>query len=278
MTKRIDAILGETPIEPAADLDGSVPDSRRPALRRLTLDVEELVSSLERGFDGRAGILRWARSSITRTLGEIATDWYRELGSQFRGVPDRAGERVLLEGMLIDSERTHDLDDEAVDELRRRIAVEVIEPAYHAAYRSLRADATEYVDDDNSADSDTNPAKQSFIAMRPYLDEIDEYQEIAVAALLAGLDDAGEIRRWVAILEHGTHGELPDRFASRCLREPSTRTLLLEDDPTPAQQRARELFAAFHLLPRFNAGVRDLRGRSKEEVSPDQSRLEAHFA
>lgn len=277
MTDRIDAILSDTSVEPAADLDGSVPDSRRPALRRLTLDVEELVSDLERGFSDRAGVLRWARESITRTLGEISTDWYRELGSQFRGVPDRAGERVLLEAMMVESSRTMDLDDAAVDELRRRLEVEIIEPAYHAAYRSLRSDATEYVDDDNSTDSDTNPATQSYIAMRPYINEIDEYQEIAVAALLAGLDDAGEVRRWGAILELATHGELPDRFVSRCLREPSTRSLLLDEEPTTAQQRARELFAAYHLLPRYNRGVRDLRGRSKEEVSPDQSRSEAHW-
>lgn len=278
MTNGIDAILDDSPVTPASDLDGSVPESRRPALRRLTLDVEELVDDLERGFSDRAGILRWARRSIVRTLGEVATSWYRELGTQFRGVPDRRGERVLLEAILVEDSRTQELGEDAVDELRRRIAVEVIEPAYHAAYRSLRGDASEYVDDADSSGSDTNPAAQSYIAMRPYLDEIDDYQRVAVDALLAGLDDAGEIRRWGAILEHGTHGELPSGFVSSCLREPSTRTLILEDDPTVAQTRARELFAAYHLLPRFNLGVRDLRGRSKEEVSPDQSPTEAQFA
>jgi hypothetical protein len=57
-----------------------------------------------------------------------------------------------------------------------------------------------------------------------------------------------------------THGEIDETFIARCVREPSTRTVLLED----SAREARELFAAHYLLPMFNAGVRDLAGRSGE--------------
>lgn len=250
-------------------MDKSVSGSRRPALIKLTTDIESLVNQLETGFSDRADILRWARSSITKTLGEVPTSWYRELAAQFRGVSDRAGERVLLEALLVENCRTLDLDSSAVDELKRRIAIEVLEPAYHSAFRSLRNDATEYVDSDGASETDHDAHKQSYIAMRPYLTEIDRYQRVVIGSLIDGLDDDGEIRRWGAVLEHATHGEIESGFVNRCLREPSTRSLLTETDPTVAQERARELFAAAHLLPAFNRGVRDLRSRSKEEASAE---------
>jgi hypothetical protein len=273
MSADIDGILDGIVID-GPDAADSVPGSRRPALIKLTTDIESLVDDLETGFNSRASILRWARSSITKTLGEVPTSWYGELSAQFRGVRDRDGERVLLEALLVENQRTLDLDQDAVDELKRRIAIEVLEPAFHSAFRSLRNDATEYVDSDGSSETEHEAHKQSFIAMRPYLSETDRYQRVAVGTLLDGLDDAGEIRRWGAVLEHATHGEIPQRFVKGCLCEPSTRSLLTESDPTVAQERARELFAAHHLLPAFNRGVRDLRSRSKEEADAEYEQKE----
>jgi hypothetical protein len=213
---------------------------------------------------------------IPRTLGEVDTEFYAELATQFRGVWHDERERVLLSAMLTDQARLLEMTPDAAEEIRSRIAVTVIEPAFFRGFRSLRKSATEYVDDSEggSSGADHDPAKQRYVAMRPVLNEIDNYQRIAVEALLAGFIDDDAIRRWCSLLELATHGELADDFVMRCVREESTSALLTATEPTAGQQRARELFAATHLLPAFNNGIRDLRARAKEEADPDRDPLE----
>lgn len=276
VTTEINQILDGSPLEqPDADMQRSVPESRRPALVRLSLDVEELVSDMETGFQSREEVLRWARRMIPRTLGEIPTEFYRELSKQFGGVIDDDRERTLLAALLVDRERTLEMDTEAVDQLRQRLAVHIIEPAYRRAFRALRNSATEYVDDgDSSSDSEHDPARQRYIAMRPVMDELDQYQRVGVDCLLAGLEDRDGIRRWGTVLELATHGELPEGFVRRCTEEQSTRTLLTAENPSLGQQRARELFAATFLLPAYNRGVRDLRDRAKEEANAERQETE----
>lgn len=286
-TKEIDKILDGSPIErPDSELSTEVPASRRPALVRLSMDVEQLVDELETGFQSREEILRWARRMIPRTLGEIPTSFYAELGTQFRGVLNDERERTLLAALLVDRERTLEIDPTAVDSLRRRLAVDVIEPAYARAFRELRDSATEYVDesgDGPNGDSEHSPAKQRYIAMRPVFDELDEYQRVAIDCLLGdvrdpddvgGLEDIDGVRRWGTLLHLATHGEIEPHFIGKCVRQESTLELLTADPPSTAQQRARELFAAFYLLPRYNDGVRDLRSRAKEEPSAERAEKE----
>ena len=257
------------------EMDRSVPESRRPALRKLSDDVDEIVSEMMSGFSTREVVLRWARRLIPRLLGEMRTPWFAEFSNQFR-IESDVGEPVLLSALLTGEARRRDLSGDAVDEVRQRLAVGVIEPVYHRAFRQLRKDATEYVDGGESESAEFAPNKQRFIAMRPALDEIDGYQSEALDRLLGpigsesdGLGSVDELREWGQLLELASHGELPDRFVERCVRQRSTRALLVGEMECRGAPRARECFAASYLLPLFNRGVRDLRNRSKEEPNAE---------
>lgn len=238
--------------------------SHRPALVKLSDDLEGLRSELLEGFESRREVLEWMQRLSVRTLGELPDRWFHELGSQFRGIPSDGRERTLLSALLRSSKRRREMDDEAAEELRERLYALTIRPAYHRAFRQLRADAGEYLDADGS-DSQHAAARQRWIAMRPALDELESYQEDALATLLDGLEDRAAILDWGSKLELATHGELPGEFVARCYREESTAQLLTGDEETDA--RGRELFWADHIAPIANRGVRDLAGRTKE--SPD---------
>lgn len=272
-------------------LDREVPESRRPALVRLCLDVESLVDELTVGFESREEVLLWARRMIPRTLGEVETSFYRSLAEQFRGAGTRRSrrspatgvsktiiddrDRTLLAALLNGSSRTRALDTGAVEELRRDVATSVIDPAFRRAFRQLRKSATEYVDDEHSEESEHDPARQRYIAMRPALDELDSFQRRATAAVLEGLEDADQVRRWTTLVELATHGEIDDEILRRASREESTLDLLTSRDGTIGERRGRELFVAFYLLPAFNRGVRDLRNRAKEQPDAEVERRSA---
>lgn len=262
----------ETPIE-----------TFRPSLHKLTLDLDDMRSELWSGLDDRESVIRWARRLTVRTLGELPQRFYLEIARQVRlDVGTDAEQGVLLAALLRPARRRRDLPDDVVDEIRTRLVGSLLRPATHRAYRELRADAGEYIDDTDS-DSEHDPARQRYVAMRPALDELDDTQEQAVDDLLAGFTDAREILRWGDVVEHATHGEIgqvdppswvarddvdDDRdLISRCVSEPSTRAVLTGGSET---RPARELFASIHVVPAMNRGVRDLSGRSGE--LPDAER------
>lgn len=236
--------------------------SRLPALVKLTDDLDDLRDELLAGFSSRRAVLEWSQRLSVRTLGQLPDRWYDEVGGQFRGVPDSGHERTLLAALLADRYRTRPIPDEDARELRERLYALTIRPAYHRAFRQLRADAGEYFDDDGS-ESQHTAARQRWIAMRPALDELETYQKRALATLLDGLADRSAIIDWGNDLEQATHGELPGEFVARCYREESTAQLLTGD--STSDDRGRELFWATHLAPIANRGVRDLAGRTGEQ-------------
>lgn len=255
--------------------------SRRPALVKLTTDLEALREELLAGFSSRHEVLRWSQRLSVRTLGELPDRWYHEIGAQFRGVPSSEAERTLLSALLTPEHRASDISPADAQELRERLFALTIRPAFHRAFRQLRADAGEYLDDDGS-ESQHTAARQRWVAMRPALDELERYQQRALEELLGdpddpddgGLEDEAEILSWGSTLELATHGELPQEFVARCYREASTADVLTGDDETA--QRARELFWAVHLAPTCNRGVRDLAGRTSEQ--PDAETKEREIA
>ena len=266
MSERLLSGLLEGSVESTADslgLEREIPESRRPALVRLCLDTEELVEELMSGFGSRGEVLRWARRMIPRTLGEVETSFYVSLAGQFRAAGTRADrrvddvdeERALLAALLEGSSRRRELPPDAVVDLRRDVATSVLDPAFRRAFQELRSSATEYVDDKESDEIEHDPARQRYIAMRPALE---------------GLEDVDQLRRWTTLVELASHGEIEDDVLRRSVREESTRALLTSRGGTSAQERARELYAAFYLLPAFNTGVRDLRDRAKEEPDADR--------
>lgn len=243
----------------------------RPALVTLTRDVREMQADLLAGFQSRRAVLEWCQRLTVRTLGTLGDDFYRDLSRQFRG----SDEGVLLAALLTGQARTRDLDADVAHELRERLLARRLDPAFRTAFRHLRKDAGEYIDEAGEGDAH-DPTRQNHLAMRPSLTEIDEYQADALDRLLDGLADASGILDWSKVLVLATHGEVERDFLARCYLEGSTQQLLTGTGPV--DQRGRELFAAYHLLPRFNAGVRDLAGRSGELADAEQTTMEAKFA
>ena len=263
---------------------GDEPQTYRPALVKLTGDVEDLQRELLVGFADRSALLEWLQRVAVRTLGELPQRVYWEIARQF--VLDQLVEveqGALLASLLRPAERDRHLPEHAVEELRERFVATQLRPAYHRAYRELRTDATEYVDE-TSDDSAHDPARQRHPALRPGLRELDEWQQRALAELLGGFADRRAILDWSSTLEHATHGELDEveppewatdanvgvggvsgsqrDFIERCYSEPSARRVLTAPGEDSAE--IRELFAAFWILPAMNRGVRVLAGRAGE--------------
>jgi hypothetical protein len=243
----------------------------RPALVTLTRDIREMQDELLVGFDDRRALLEWCQRLTVRTLGTLGDDFYRRLSRQFRG--ERQG--VLLAALLTPAARTRDLDEDVARELRERLLARRIDPAFRTAFRYLRKDAGEYIDEAGEGDVH-DPTRQQHLAMRPSLTEIDEYQADALGRVLDGLADTSAILDWSKVLVLATHGEVDRDFLARCYLEGSTRKLLCNTHPIAS--RPRQLFAAYYLLPQFNAGVRDLAGRSGEAPDAETETSEVEFA
>lgn len=265
----IDALLAGRLQEPALE-DAGIPESRRPALIALSRDVERLSSELTAGFESRQAILVWLQRLCPRLLGEVPDQFFRDVAGAFQ----RAGEheRSLLAALLCADARSRPLDATAAAALRRRIAEQVLTPAYRRAFRRLRTKATEYVDTAGT-ESKHHPGKQRYIAMRPALTELDRHQRRAIDELLDGqIDSADRLRRWLILLEIATHGEIDGVLIDRTLAEPSTKAMLTAPAPSPAITRARELYLGRYVVPAMNRGVRSLRGKAKEEPKETSER------
>lgn len=262
------------------DRDQDPTSTYRPALVKLTQDLRQSQSELFAGFPSRRELLLWMQRLTVRTLGELPQRYFWELARQFRlDVRDDVRQGVLLAGLLQGSERTRDLPVEVVDELRERLAASMIRPAFDRAFRSLRKDAGEYIDE-GDAETAHDPSTQRFVAMRPALDELEEWQETALIECIDGFDEPKEILQWGESVELATHGEInqldkpewvptssvDEDFITRCFSERSTRAVLCAEDGGRA---ARELLASMHLIPAYNRGVRDLSGRSGELPDAD---------
>lgn len=241
-------------------------ESYRPSLVKLTNDVANLRDDLEQGFSSREELLLWLQRACVRTLGEIPMRVIDEIGRQFRPLRGDEDEGVLLAALLTGAARDRDIPEDVAMNLRRQLAAEYLEPAAVRAFERLRADAGEYVESSHDG-SEHDPARQRHIAMRPALDEIDENQQQALRELLDGFEDKSELMDWTDLLQLATHGELSEGFITRLFNEHATIKMLTGE--LDKHRRARQLFAAYYIIPLYNAGVRDLSGRATEQPSSE---------
>lgn len=245
----------------------------RPALVTLTDGLRDHVRELEDGFDDPDRVVTWVQEVTVRTLGNLDDVVYTDLARQFRG-----NQGVLLATLLVPSQRApefRDLEHDLVDRQREKFVAEMLMPAYQQAFRELRTDVTEYVDEADEGDAH-DPSSQSYIAMRPALNELEGWQQRALTRLLDGFDERGDILDWGHDVTLATHGELEREWVTRAYRERSTADVLTGDDSAAAS--ARRLFAMHHLLPRFRDGVRVLVGRAGESASAETETTEVEFA
>lgn len=251
--------------------------SVRPATVTLARDVRALLDDLEGGFASEREIVAWLGRIVTRTLGEIEERVLTDIARQLRG--DTHG--PLVAAFLVPAARDRDeITEDVARELRESFRATFLLPALHRAYRDLRKDATEYGAGGEKASrndgGDTTPGKQSFIAMRPALNEIERYQQTALEALLAGFGSTADLLSWGELLEIATDGEIPEDFAAKCYREKGARSTLLGDEPD--DERARLIFAAWFILPLFRKGVRSRRRRAGEVPSHEKEQSGGKFA
>lgn len=235
------------------------PDPYRPALVTLTEGVRERVDELRGGLESERRVLEWLQEITIRTLGRLDLRVYADITRQYRG-----HQGVLLAALLHSDARQGNmiqLDGDIAERVREHFVAHYVVPAHRDAFRRLRSDATEYAEDADDGDAH-DPKRQRFIAMRPALNELEEWQERALDSLLDGFDERGKLLDWGHDLLLATHGELDQEWITRVYREDSAVDVLTGD--TVADERARRLFAAYHVLPRYRAGVRVLSGRAKE--------------
>lgn len=255
-----------------------VAQSRRPSLRKLRFDVQEMREELEAGFDNTAAVIRWFQRVAVRTRGEVPQRRFHQVASS---IPPRSDQErgTLLEQFLADHAHAHDLEHDPQD-VRRYFWAWSILPALHRAMRELRKDAGEYVGESKDA---KNVEQMRYISMRPAIDELDNDQSAVLDQFLEGFDDPADVLGWGERLQLATHGEpvqsdRPGAFATRLytegaiaddLPETSNAALLTHSDKT--HRRAREWLAAKLLLPAYNRGVRDLAGRTAEEADTSET-------
>lgn len=257
------------------DLEGF--GTYRPALRRLTLDADDLVRGgddvpgLEGGFNSRTELVHWEQRLSVRTLGEVPQFIYQGIATQLAS----ADRRPLVEALL-------DGDSPSSKETRVRMRRRVVIPAFNRAFRRLRIDATEYLNETDAASGEKsesksqgkatrNPEKQSNVAMRPSLEELDTAQQFVLNRLLPdGLDNRDDILEWGNVVVNATHGEpiyLPNGetiSVGPFIERHHDRVPYVELLTDPRLRRPRQAWAARFLIPTFNAAVREILPTSGE--------------
>lgn len=253
-------------------------ETYRPALRRLTIDANDLVNSdvhpsLSGGFDSRTDLIHWLQRLATRSLGEVPQVVFYGMAEQLANPDDTPLVLALLDDPSMDAD--------TCEHWRKRVQRRVVFDAFDRAYRRLRVDATEYLNEADvggpggrgeAPDRDAHdPMDQPNIAMRPSVEELDSAQRFILSELLPdGLNDTDEILDWGNVLVNATHGEpihLPDEtdvpvatFVDRLYERNPFAEMMVD----PRRVRVREDIAAKFLLPTFNLAVRKILPTSGE--------------
>lgn len=250
----------------------AVMNSTRPSLEKLTIDAGTTREELYNGFENRREIVLWLQKVCITTLGEVRYRFLYKMAKYMRSKPDSA-DNAVIEKLLVPEERTREFDDYTVQRFKSRLAVEYLEPAKHRALIKLRKDAGQYFSDE---DTDHDVEMLRYIAMRPLIDQVHNRQRKVLNDCLDGLDDRAAIMKWADDLDMATNAEIPVPFLVACHEQPSAVWVLTSESTAAA--RSREVFAAWHLLPYFNAGIRDLAGVAHEQFDPHYERSEAPMA
>lgn len=267
-----DALPGD-----GGDDDRDAIPSYRPALQRLALDTMALVEGdegagipgLEGGFATAEELVEWEQRLAIRALGQVPQVVFQGVASQLATAHDRPLVQALLDA--------DEMGAEVAQEWRRRFRKRVVHESFDAAYRELRGEVTEYVDD-AGADDDHDPVRQRYLAMRPGLEELDEWQRRSLGALFSGeLREDGAIMEWATMLENACYGERirfpgedDDVPVGRFLADLDDRDAFVDLLTAPAYDRPRAVFAARFLIPTFNAATREMLSSTGEMPSVER--------
>lgn len=255
-------------------LIASAPDDvpTRPALTKLSQDQRDLLGDFIDGFPDRASFVTWTARAVVQTLGEIPDDWY--LSRAFS--PGDLSVLVVGPGRdrWTDTE-AESLSAEKAAACRRGIVSLDLLPAFRDAYRSVRWNATEYIQDEYDslqpdADVQENPA------MRPALGLLGDRQSWTLRTCLDGFESVDALVTWSHMLTDATAGEIDETLARDLYSDRATRRMLVtHPNDVPGGPFFRESFAAKFLIPAFNAAARELAERAGELAESETTGLEA---
>lgn len=282
MTKKSDINLPAGTLLTRSDFDAaavdrlvsSAPDDAptRPALTKLSRDQSDLLGEFVDGFQDRADFLDWTTRAIVQTLGTIPDKWYLR----------RANSPADLSVLVVGDERAKWTADDAdpvsagkAATCRRAVASMDLVPAFRDAYRSVRWNATEYLQDEYD-DLQPDARVQGNPVMRPAFAILGDRQSWTLRTCLQGFESVDELTAWTHMLTDATVGEIGADLARDVSADRATRRMLLTTpSDRPGGPVFRESFAAKFLLPAFNAAARELADRSGELAEKEQTSLEA---
>ncbi|WP_363467236.1 hypothetical protein [Halogeometricum borinquense] len=218
-------------------------ESGRPALDKLHQDQRELLTEWERdGYESRQDLLVALLRVAWLSLGRVHPNWCVRV----------ARDNVLISCLVTSENRCRyredpvDLDSARLH--RRRLAKKYLRPACRAGYREMRADATEYVQEDNRVNLDD----VSMFAMRPVLEWLMQKQELALSQFLGGFGSEDALDRWLHRFDDLTLGQAHRVEADldwRIELERTAKNVLLEDSGRRPEERRREDMAARYVVP-----------------------------
>lgn len=234
------------------------PEPYRPALAALNREQREALEEFKHaGVETREALLEWLLRLQYRTLGRLPDFWYYRVATRPGALA------VMLTGEERGSYGERETTNVTLEEAtmyRRRLVARYLRPACRDAFRELRTNATEYLDDRRP-----DPERMAALAMRSALEESFELQEDALESLLEGFADRDGLEEWLHELDRATFGEIkavePD-LDYQILDNRTARRIMLRDEER--YTIARERLAARYLLPATNVSVRTLAERAGE--------------
>lgn len=253
--------------------------STKPSLDRLAVDTESIIQNgggapgIRGGFDSREDLVTWLHELIIRTAGEVPEFVVQGMATQMVSPRDRP----IVKALLTDGA---DMSEQTSKHWRNRIVSKLVNPAYERAYRKLRNNATEYVDDDHDhglGGEDPSPMDGTLL-LRPSMRRLADRQRDVLEPVFGSFDSRDHIRSWARTLVDASYGEpiqLPDggkmevtEFVERMERRDPWREMLI--DPAGERKRVREAWAVRFLLPTFNVAARSEFGASAEVLQIEE--------
>ena len=266
----VDMNEGDT-LEDALDALYDELGSPRPAQDKLHRDQRAAIAEfVDDGFRDRREFLEWLHGLLFLSLGRLHGNWLARV----------ARDPVVLSCVITDEGRRRSWRPEPVSledakRTRRLLAKKYIRPACRAAFREIRHDAQEYIQEGNRVDL----RNVTMFAMRPGVQTLKDRQEAALRLFLDGFGDEDELDAWLHRLDDVTYGEM-DRVEGdldwRVEMESVAKRVLLDDGANAA--RTRENLAAYLVLPAMNLAVpvamvraQELREeKQKKQMKPTQ--------
>lgn len=244
-------------------------DDPRPALTKLNNDQQDIIDAVLDGFHSRREIVEWCHSAIIATLGELDDDLFEDVCLS----------RSWLSMLIDDRDRRAYWSpgdscpgDGTALAFRRLFVAREVEPSTRRAFRRLRFEANEYVDDGFES---PDPDEQTNPGMRPSLTQLESRQARELRRVLDGYADVDDLLEKLVRMYRATYAEHSPTIVSDLIDESHTREYLLASSTSREATEFREAFAVRAILPAFNRAARKLAPRSAELAEHKNEGLEA---